>query len=190
MRVRGAERVHAIGERNSSTASHHPDTHPKRNHDAKDSDDDFDNVVVERQRQQIEGEIPAEHRIDHTGRNGAEEPHEWNPQRRREKSDQGREHKSNDPRRASRDDCIRPAQCAQVCADKQADQKRDHQKNRHAIFKRQPIATALAQLLKPVVFEGDAERRFKKDDPEDCNQNVGGIAIEAVYKRNAVAASL
>jgi len=47
---------------------------------------------------------------------------------------------------------------------------------------------ALAQLLKPVVFEEDAERHFKNDDPEDGSQNVGGIAIEAVYKRNVVAA--
>ena len=47
----------------------------------------------------------------------------------------------------------------------------------------------LAQLFKPIVFEGDAERRFKDDDPEDSRQNVCGIAIEPVHKRNVVATS-
>jgi hypothetical protein len=189
MRVRGCAEGRATDERSRFGASRHPHTHPKRDRDAKDYDDDIDDVVVERQCQQVERKIFAEHRIDDAGRRGAEEPHERNPERSREESDQGGEPKSDDPRRTCRDHRIRPTQCAQVGADKQAHREQDHEENRHAIFKRQPIAMALAQLLKPVAFERDAERRFKDDDPEDSSQNVGGIAIEPVHKRNVVAAA-
>ena len=146
-------------------------------------------VVVERQCQQVEGKISAEHRIDRAGRRGTEEPHERNPQRSREESDQGCEPKSDDPRRTGRDHHIRPRQYAQVGDDKQADREQDPEENCHTIFERQPIAMALAQLRKPVVFEGDAERRLKDDDAEASSQDVGGIAIEPVHKCNVVATS-
>ena len=153
MRVRGSEWIGAVGERSRRAVCHNPHDGPKRDRDPKDTNDNFDNVVVEGQRQQVEGEISAEHRIDHASRRGAEEPHERDPQRRREKSNQGRNNKSNDPRRARRDD-IRPGQYAQVDADKQADQKRDDKENCHTIFKRQPIATTLTQVLETSSFRG------------------------------------
>jgi hypothetical protein len=47
---------------------------------------------------------------------------------------------------------------------------------------------ALAQLLEPIVFEGDAERRFKEDDSENGGENVRGLAIQPMHKRNVIAA--
>ena len=188
MRMKGSKWVRAIGERSRPTASHHSDTQPKRDGDAKDRDTEIDDVVIKRQCQQVERNVSTEYRIDHAGRRGAKEPHERNPERGREESHEAGKTNSDDPRRSFRDHRIGPAQYAQVGADKQADQQQDREENCHAVFKRQPIAMALAQLAKPIDFQRDAERRFKDDDAEDGNQNVGGIAIEPAHERNVVAA--
>ena len=86
MRMKGSKWVRAIGERSRPAASHHTDAQPKRDCDAKDRDTEIDDVVIKRQCQQVERKVSTEYRIDHTGRRGAEEPHERNPERGREEA--------------------------------------------------------------------------------------------------------
>jgi hypothetical protein len=48
---------------------------------------------------------------------------------------------------------------------------------------------ALSQFGKPIVLKRNTQCRFETDDGENGDPNIGGIAIEAVYKCDMVAAA-
>src|SRR6516165_1244112 len=95
-----------------SAPSNAAENQPKHDCDAENGDNDVDDVVVERQGQQVKGKVFAENWIDCTGRRCAKETHERDPQWRCDKSSDARGHKTDEPGRASRHNRNRTTQKA------------------------------------------------------------------------------
>src|SRR6516225_4377969 len=93
----------AGSERGRGPVNRHAKDYPKSDRKAEDGDGEVDDVVVERQGQQVEGKVLAEDRIDRAGWYCADKPHGRYPERRGEVSDDAPYNETDDPGRARGD---------------------------------------------------------------------------------------
>ncbi len=175
-RYRGAQRLAHIGDG--------PDQGPATDGGDEDRHHEANPVLVDRQPEQIERQVLAEHRVGDPRRRRAEEADQRHPQPGGAGPDQGGDDQARDQRRAGRqagDEA--PGGKAPIDRDKRTAKDQHCREDRALQAEREPEPVGLAKLGEPAALQRDAHGRLKGDDRKAGERDIGQVPVDTVDER-------
>ena len=138
---------------------------------------------VDRQSEQVERQVPAEHRVGDARGRCAEKTGQRHPQAGGTGGNQGGDDQARDQRRTGRQAREAPRGEAPIDRDERAAKNQHRGKDRALQTEREPEAVQLAEFGEPEELQRNAQGRLEGEDRKGGEGEISQVSIEAAGKR-------
>ena len=160
-----------------------PDDGPAGDGDDEERHHQAHRGFVDRQPEQVERQVLAEHRVAGARGRRTEEARQRQPQAGGAGRDQGGDDHAGDQRRAGRQARQAPGGEAPIDRHERAANDQDRSKDRALQLEREPEPVQLAKLGEPVELQRQAHGRLEGEDRQAGERDIGQVPVDAMGER-------